>query len=112
MFSTILGQIVPANAEYIYDITTIEYTLKCKMQYLTPTWCKGVNQRHYAKLILPMSSSMFNKVKVKINEAGGHKVCQEMTALGWFNLEKEASFDETQQSTGHLFLLCSMFMQK
>ena len=85
MFSKILGQIVPANSEYIYDITTIEYTLKCKMQYLTPTWCKGVNQRHCsvdAKLIFQMSSSMFNKVKVKINEAGGHKVCQEMTALG------------------------------
>ena len=76
------------------------------------TWCKGVNQRHYAKLIIQMSSSMFNKVEVKINEAWGHKVCQEMTALGWFNSEKEASFDKTQQSIGHLFLLRSMFMQK
>ena len=82
------------------------------MPYLTPTWCLGVNQRHYAKLIFPMSSSQFSQVEVKINEAGGHKVCQEMTALGWFNSEKEASFDKNQHSTGHLFLLCSMFMQK
>ena len=72
----------------------------------------GVNQMYCAKLIFPMSSSLFNEVEVKINEAGGHKVCQEITAVGWFNSEKEASFDKTQQSTGHLFLLCSMFMQK
>ena len=87
MFSTILGQIVSANSEteYIYDISTSEYTLKCKMRYLTPTCCLGVNQRHYAKLIFPMSSSLFNEVEVKIYEAGGHKMCQEMTALGWFN---------------------------
>ena len=52
------------------------------MPYLTPTWCLGVNQRHYAKLLFPMSSSLFNQVEVKTNEAGGHKVCQEMTALG------------------------------
>ena len=77
MFSTILGQIVPANSvtEYIYDISTSEYTLKCKMPYLTPTW-------YYAKLIFPMSSSLFNEFEVKINEAGGHKVCQEITAVG------------------------------
>ena len=107
MFSTILGQIVPANSvtEYIYDISTSEYTVKCKMRYLTPTWCPGVNRRHYAKLIFPMSSSLFNEV-------GGHKVCQEITALRCFNSEKEASFDKTQHPTCHLFLRCSMFMQK
>ena len=83
-FFTILGQIVPANSEteYINVITTSEYNIKCKMRYLTPTCCLGVNQRHYAKLIFPMSSSLFNEVEVKINEAGGHKMCQEMTVLG------------------------------
>ena len=59
------------------------------MRYLTPTCCLGVNQWHYAKLIFPMSSSLFNEVEVKINEAGGHKMCQEMTVLGWFLIQRK-----------------------
>lgn len=79
------------------------------MRYLTPTCCLGVNQRHYAKLIFPMSSSLFHEVEVKINEAGGHKVCQEMTVFGWFNSEKEASSIKlnNQQVIYFYFVQCS-----
>ena len=78
------------------------------MRYLTTTWCLGVNQRYCAKLIFPMSSSLFNEVEVKINEAGGHKVCQEIREGDLIQRKKLLSIKlNNQQVIYFYFVQCS-----